>query len=109
MTDWSVIIQSQPKNPSSPKRICLPAMSSDSPSADPAQRFDARCLARLWIAGVMALVSVGCRTEAAKSPEVKPPEVFVAHPTQETITEQEIFTGRLMPMEMVEVRGRVNG
>lgn len=62
----------------------------------------------------LALVLVaGCAPQAASSapgaPKVKPPEVFVALPSEEIVTETEEFTGRTLSVEMVDMRSRVTG
>lgn len=52
---------------------------------------------------------VGCQREAPQAPAPKPPEVTVACPVYETITDSEDFTGRMLPYEMIEIRSRVTG
>ena len=54
-------------------------------------------------------MSAGCEQKAAAPPEVKPPEVFIASPVEEVVTETEEFTGRTMAVNTVELRARVTG
>lgn len=57
---------------------------------------------------LLASCFVGCKPpETPKAP--KPAEVFVATPTQQTVTDQEEFTGRTHAKETVELRARVTG
>lgn len=51
----------------------------------------------------------GCQHEPPPPPPAKPPEVFVAYPTQETVTDFEEFTGRTVAVNLVEIRARVTG
>src|SRR3954452_19072370 len=62
----------------------------------------------LLVATVMAAVA-GCKETQAKAPPKKPPEVFVAQPTVDTVTEFEEFTGRTSAVFTVDVRARVSG
>lgn len=55
------------------------------------------------------IVVEGCQVQAAKGPPPKPPEVFIASPIEEVVTETEEFTGRTMAVNTVEVRARVTG
>ncbi|HWA99816.1 MAG TPA: efflux RND transporter periplasmic adaptor subunit [Pirellulales bacterium] len=57
-----------------------------------------------------ALVAfVGCQRSQPKIAPTKPPEVLVAYPTQESVTEFEEFTGRTMAVNTIEIRARVSG
>lgn len=58
---------------------------------------------------VLLLSAAGCQKAAPKAAEVKPPEVFFAYPTEQTVTESELFTGRTMAVSTVEIRSRVTG
>src|SRR6478752_7104215 len=58
---------------------------------------------------VVVLLSAGCQKTQAKSPPKKPPEVYVALPTTDTVTEFEEFTGRTTAVYTVEIRARVSG
>ena len=51
----------------------------------------------------------GCQKVAPATVTAKPPEVFIASPTEETVTEVEEFTGRTMAVNTVDVRARVTG
>ncbi|MBS0203805.1 MAG: efflux RND transporter periplasmic adaptor subunit [Planctomycetes bacterium] len=51
----------------------------------------------------------GCQKVAPAAAKAKLPEVFIASPTEEVITEVEEFTGRTMAVSTVEVRARVTG
>lgn len=51
----------------------------------------------------------GCQDNTAKPAQAKPPEVFIALPTREVVTEFEEFTGRIMAVQTVEIRARVTG
>lgn len=60
---------------------------------------------------VSIFLLVGCQQEpqGAAGPPQGPPEVTVATPLVETIVEWDPYTGRLEPIESVEVRARVSG
>ena len=51
----------------------------------------------------------GCQKVAPATVTAKPPEVFIASPTEEIVTEVEEFTGRTMAVNTVDVRARVTG
>jgi RND family efflux transporter MFP subunit len=51
----------------------------------------------------------GCRREAAKTAEAKPPEVYIEQPTEKMVTEYQEFTGQTVAVETIEVRARVSG
>ena len=59
--------------------------------------------------GCSLCLLAGC--ERPKPPVVptKPPEVIVAHPTEETVVDTEDFTGRTEAVARVELRSRVTG
>lgn len=57
---------------------------------------------------LIGLVS-GCQKVAPATVTAKRPEVFIASPTEETVTEVEEFTGRTMAVNTVDVRARVTG
>ena len=58
---------------------------------------------------LLALAIAGCTHETPKPPPPKPPEVTVACPVAEMVIDSEDFTGRMMPVEMIEIRSRVTG
>ena len=58
---------------------------------------------------LLAVAIPGCQKAAAVTAAVKPPEVFVASPSEEVVTEVEEFTGRTMAVNTVEIRARVTG
>ncbi|HEY4261175.1 MAG TPA: efflux RND transporter periplasmic adaptor subunit [Schlesneria sp.] len=66
---------------------------------------------RRWsLLAILGIVAVaGCHAQVAKAPAPKPPEVFIASPVEEIVTETEEFTGRTMAVNTVEVRARVTG
>ena len=67
-----------------------------------------RCL--FWQCLPLALLAVaGCERPAPKLVEAKPPEVLVATPTAQVVTEHEEFTGRLVAVSTIEIRARVSG
>jgi RND family efflux transporter MFP subunit len=58
------------------------------------------------------LLAAGCGGEGKKSPakaEMPPPWVTVDHPVSKPIRRYETATGRVEPVEQVEIRARVNG
>ena len=59
---------------------------------------------------LMALLTlVGCADKQPPQPQRSPPEVDVALPLQQNITEWDEFTGRFEAVERVEIRARVTG
>lgn len=59
--------------------------------------------------GLLALV-VGCgKSGDAGKAELPPPIVTVAPPTDRMVTKYELATGRIEPLERVEIRARVSG
>jgi RND family efflux transporter MFP subunit len=68
-------------------------------------------LLRCWSTPVLALVVAlaGCQRPQPKVVETKPPEVTVAYPTEDTVTEFEEFTGHTMAISTIEIRARVSG
>ncbi len=64
---------------------------------------------RRFALGCSLCLPAGC--ERPKPPVVptKPPEVIVAHPTEETVVDTEDFTGRTEAVARVELRSRVTG
>lgn len=65
---------------------------------------------RQWsLLALAGFVIAGCQGQVAKAPPPKPPEVFIASPVEEVVTENEEFTGRTMAVNTVEVRARVTG
>jgi len=62
---------------------------------------------RVALAGVLVLLG-GCAKEAL-GPAMGPPTVKVDQPVNKRVTEFSEFTGRLEPVEMVQVRPRVTG
>ncbi|HEX4131943.1 MAG TPA: efflux RND transporter periplasmic adaptor subunit [Pirellulales bacterium] len=66
----------------------------------------------LLTAACLAAISLGiggCKRPEAKIVAPKPPEVLVAYPTEDTVTEFEEFTGRTMAIHTIEIRARVSG
>ncbi|MES2793241.1 MAG: efflux RND transporter periplasmic adaptor subunit [Planctomycetota bacterium] len=63
----------------------------------------------LFLVGSVALGLAGCQHEVAKPPPPKPPEVMVAIPIEETVTEFEEVTGRTWAINTIDVRARVSG
>lgn len=57
---------------------------------------------------LVAFCIVGCKPPEPPKPP-KPAEVFVATPTEETVTDHEEFTGRTHAEQTVELRARVTG
>jgi RND family efflux transporter MFP subunit len=51
----------------------------------------------------------GCHRVAPAPPPSRPPEVIVSRPVLQEVTDFEEFTGRMEPVEVVEVRARVSG
>jgi membrane fusion protein, multidrug efflux system len=63
-------------------------------------------------AGALACAAAafpGCQKAETKPPPKKPPEVFVATPRLETVTDYQEFTGRTTAVYTVDVRARVSG
>ncbi len=57
-----------------------------------------------------AVVAIsGCRKPVAAPPPPKLPEVDVAQPVTETVTDFNEYTGRMAPVKTVELRARVSG
>jgi RND family efflux transporter MFP subunit len=66
----------------------------------------------LWAAiglALLALAAGGCERAAPAEVVPPPPSVGVAHPLVQEIVEQDVYTGRLGPIESVDVRARVSG
>jgi RND family efflux transporter MFP subunit len=61
------------------------------------------------IAALLLLVSCEQESRSAAPPEAPPPQVSVATPLQQPVTDWDEFTGRLQAVESVEVRPRVSG
>jgi multidrug efflux system membrane fusion protein len=68
---------------------------------------------RRWLAlavvPVIVVVAAGCARTAAQPAPQGPPQVSVARVIDREITEWDEFTGRLEPVESVDVRPRVSG
>jgi len=63
-------------------------------------------------AGTLALgmaLLIGCRKAETAAGPAKPPEVSIATPTSQVVTEFDVFTGRTMAVQTVEVRPRITG
>jgi len=63
----------------------------------------------IGIAALLLLVSCEQESRSAAPPEAPPPQVSVATPLQQPVTDWDEFTGRLQAVETVEVRPRVSG
>jgi len=61
------------------------------------------------VLGAVASTVTGCGRNSAKSPQPTPPTVTVAPVEQKEIVERDEFTGRIEPVDSVEVRPRVSG
>lgn len=69
-----------------------------------------KLVARLTALAVLPLVVAACaRNEAATAPQMPAPQVSVATVVSKPITEFDQFSGRIAPVERVEVRPRVSG
>lgn len=64
-----------------------------------------------WVAllPLLCLVAVGCNRKQVKAPPPKDPEVMVALPFYQEVTDYEDFTGRTAATEDVTIRARVSG
>jgi RND family efflux transporter MFP subunit len=60
------------------------------------------------LAAIFVLLS-GCNREKPKEAEAKPPEVFFERPDEQTVTDDEIFTGQTVAVNTIEIRARVSG
>lgn len=58
---------------------------------------------------VTAAFLAGCQEDAPQAATAPPPEVDVATPLKQNITEWEEFTGRFKAVRQVDVRARVSG
>ncbi len=58
---------------------------------------------------LLALAAAGCEKSPPPDPTPPPPQVGVARPVVREIVEQDVYTGRLGPVESVDVRARVSG
>lgn len=68
----------------------------------------------LWRSGagwlvILASAQMGCRKAAIVPPAPKPPEVEIAQPVTQMVTDFEEYTGRLAPVKLVDLRARVSG
>ena len=63
----------------------------------------------LAIVPLVAVVAAGCTRTAAQPAPQGPPQVSVATVIDREITEWDEFTGRLEPVESVDIRPRVSG
>jgi RND family efflux transporter MFP subunit len=62
-----------------------------------------------WLAILACLTAAGCHKAAATPPPPKTPEVIVALPVYEDITDHEDFTGQTEAVKSIEIRARVTG
>jgi multidrug efflux system membrane fusion protein len=92
-----------------------PAQSSADPS-DGTVFFARRRFCRMRLAGLAAIAVLvaagGCKDADApggQPPQGPPPNVKVAQPVSQNVTEWDEYTGRIEAVEAVEVRARVNG
>lgn len=64
----------------------------------------------LIFAALLALLPAsGCQKKAQQSVALPPPEVFIASPVEQVVTDFEEFIGRTSAVETVDVRSRVSG
>lgn len=68
----------------------------------------ARGFATVLVAAALTLVA-GCQKDAPKPAAAALPEVMVANPVEEQVTEYEEVTGRTWATDTVEIRARVTG
>jgi RND family efflux transporter MFP subunit len=93
--------------------LCLGPMNSESYSELGASGLQSRTRGRKWntarcVMLAILLASAGC-APPQQAPQVKPPEVIVTTPVTDTVTDFEVFTGRLDALKTVDVRARVSG
>jgi RND family efflux transporter MFP subunit len=58
---------------------------------------------------ILALALAACGEGAPKQAAPPPPEVTVAKPTKQTVTDYDEYVGRFVSVDMVEIRARVSG
>jgi RND family efflux transporter MFP subunit len=58
---------------------------------------------------ILALALAACGEGAPKQAAPPPPEVTVAKPTKQTVTDYDEYVGRFIAVDMVEIRARVSG
>ena len=68
-----------------------------------------RAAAAMRAPALLALVALAACGRGSAPPPPAPPAVTVAHPLAESITDWDDYTGRIEPVESVEVRARVSG
>lgn len=69
----------------------------------------ARLVRRFSVPWLMIAATMGCAKQTPPPPEPPPIDVVVATPITKQIVEWDEYTGRLEPIESVEVRARVGG
>ncbi|APZ93581.1 Efflux pump periplasmic linker BepF [Fuerstiella marisgermanici] len=80
-----------------------------SPSTDTVSVSTAvRPLVATLLCGCLAVVP-GCEKTDSAPPQMPPPTMTVAQPVRKQIVEWDAYTGRLEPVDFVEVRARVGG
>ncbi len=70
-------------------------------------------MSRLVIWAATAAIAVGLAACGESKPQQQggppPAAVTVAKPTQQTVTDQDEYVGRFVPVDSVEIRARVSG
>ncbi|MEW4564638.1 efflux RND transporter periplasmic adaptor subunit [Bremerella sp. JC770] len=61
------------------------------------------------VCGIAAISLTGCSQETQSAGAPPPPTVTVSQPVNKKIVEWDAYTGRLEPIEFVEIRARVSG
>src|SRR4029079_2300961 len=62
------------------------------------------------IAGLgMTMLAGRCSAPTAAAPPVAPPSVTVSYPIEREVTDYAVFTGRMAPVDSVDLRARVWG
>ncbi|MDX2036759.1 MAG: efflux RND transporter periplasmic adaptor subunit [Isosphaeraceae bacterium] len=64
---------------------------------------------RVLIFVVCSIIGSGCRRPTVSPPPAPPPTVYVASPSEQSLADVELFTGRTEAYRSVDVRSRVTG